>query len=194
MSRRALPEHERQAVAAEIRMLLTQRDEHMRRIWTTESLGKACGDITHETIRRARDPSGVGPAVRQAILAVTGQTMEQLMAKHGVTAGGTPLPLLPDVAAERPPMATATTPGAVVHDRLVSARKVLEALEEDGFPREFARGAVGAIAIDSEWDGELDLYRKARAILERRTRAEDPHVSTERPVRAAPPRKHSTRK
>lgn len=85
MRRKVLPDHEQEAIAAEVNALLAQRDPNGARMWTATSLGEALG-LTHEAIRLARNPAGVGPAVREGLLLLLGTTMEQLMAKHGVIA------------------------------------------------------------------------------------------------------------
>ena len=64
MGRRPIPEHEKQAIAAEIKLLLQQRGPNNERLCTTTSLGAVCGGLSPEAIRKAREPAGVGPAVR----------------------------------------------------------------------------------------------------------------------------------
>lgn len=86
MRRKILPDHEQEAIAAEINALLDERDARGARVWTATSLGQACGGLTHEAIRLAKNPAGVGPAVRDGLLVLLGTTMDQLMAKHGIAA------------------------------------------------------------------------------------------------------------
>lgn len=163
MNKRSVPEHERQAIAAEVEELLGQRNEKMQRIWTTTSLGQACGELTPEAIRKARHPDGVGPAVRLAIVNVTGLTIEQLMQKHGITpppSAGTGTP----ARGYRSPLSTTSLQGNAV---LRTARAVFELLVADGYPRDRARAAVGELATFGEWTTEMELYRQTRAELER---------------------------
>lgn len=91
MRRKVLPDHEQEAVAAEVNELLAQRDPCGARMWTAASLGQACGGLTHEAIRLARSPTGVGPAVREGLLLLLGISMDQLLAKHGIVARPTHL-------------------------------------------------------------------------------------------------------
>lgn len=91
MRRKVLPDHEQEAIAAEVNSLLAQKDASGARVWTATSLGQACGGLTHEAIRLARNPAGVGPAVREGLLLLLGTTMEQLLAKHGIAARPTHL-------------------------------------------------------------------------------------------------------
>jgi hypothetical protein len=172
MSRKTVPDHERAAIAAEIDALLRLRDDEGDRLWTTAKLAAACDDLSIETIRKAREPSGVGPAVREAILAVTGASMEELMRKHGVEASDAPrLRRLDEISAAHGTATARTGTGAsAANDRLLIARKVWTLLEEDGFERETARGVVGSVALEDDWETELDLYRRVRAALEAASR------------------------
>ena len=163
--RRVVPEYEREAIAAEINALLCSRNEETGRAWTTGALGKACGNLVAETIRKAQDPDGVGPAVRDAILAITRTTMGELLAKHGIKAEGQPgLPGMREVSVSRG--ASIASGG---FDRMAIAKRVIEALKSDGIQAADARMAVGNVAFEEDWTTEFELYRKARVSLDKGT-------------------------
>lgn len=81
--RKQLPYTERASIAAEINELLEQRDEHDWKRYSQESLGKALGGLSQETIRRSKDPSNVGPAVKDGLLRLLGTSIEEIVIKHG---------------------------------------------------------------------------------------------------------------
>lgn len=174
MRRKTLPAHERAAIAAEIVQLLSQIDALGRRRWTTVTLGHACGGLTHETIRLARTPAGVGPSVREAICAFTGLTIQQLMQKHGVAPStdgasfGGSHATFQSVTPSGIAVTSLTTPSGFmpIPDRIALAKSVIAALEQDGVERATAQQAVSAVVFEQEFSSELDLYRKARFILE----------------------------
>ena len=85
--RRCVPEHEREAIALEIRELLKARDATGHRLWTQSSLGEHCGGLPQQMIYSAQEPDGVGPSVRDGILRLTGLTVEQLLGKHEIDPG-----------------------------------------------------------------------------------------------------------
>jgi len=198
---KTLPEHERTAIAAEVVQLLSQVDELGRRKWTTVSLGQALGGLRHETIRLARTSAGVGPAVRDAILKLTGLTVDQLLQKHhvepGTTSAGrsafgafTPTPAF---GLQSP---TPTYSGTmVVPDRVVLAKQVIAALQDDGLAREEAQYAVSEILFNEEVADVLTLYRKARARVEGKRAVEKSQATSSRAVtELAKPQKSLVRK
>ena len=168
--------------------LLAQVDPAGRRTFTLSSLGSACGGLTHETIRLARSPDGVGPTVRDGILGLTGLTLEQLMQKHGIPA---PVTLhrapTPGFASATPSYsAQGMTPmgGFPVPDRVLLAKNVIEALARDGFTRDVAQATVSDILFNGqrEWVDVLDLYQQARQNLEARSKLPPSAASGERAV------------
>lgn len=82
--RKQLTYAERAAVAAEIVNLLEERDEHDRKRYSQQSLGKALGGLSQETVRRSRDPDQVGPAAKEGLLKLLGTSIEELVLKHHV--------------------------------------------------------------------------------------------------------------
>ena len=176
---KAIPEHERIAIAAEVVQLLSQVDELGRRRWTTVSLGQACGGLRHETIRLARSSAGVGPSVRDAILSLTGTTMDQLLQRHAFDAGTNSRTRLSTLGAYTPsPNSTISSPNLnrsglsasqssalPVPDRIALGRQVIVALQADGFDRVKAQHAVSDVLFSEEVTDILELYRKSRAAL-----------------------------
>jgi len=186
---KTLPEHERMAIAAEVVQLLSQVDELGRRRWTTVSLGQACGGLRHETIRLARSSAGVGPAVRDAIVQLTGLTMDQLLQKHHFDPGTTSASRSGAFGAFTPtPTFAVQSPspsysGAMaVPDRVVIGRQVIAALQADGFARGDAQNAVSEILFNEEVTEILELYRKGRAILEGKRAVEQAQATGARSV------------
>jgi hypothetical protein len=172
MKRHVLPDYERRIIAAEVAHLLTVADGRTgKRQWNTVTLGEACGGLKHETIRLARDPEGVGPAVRDGVLALTRTTLEQLARKHGIPS---PYSGAPTASEQTTTAVSAAGPTMVIPDKVLSAKNVLEALERDGLSRQAARQAVSEVIFDQEWVSEAELYRQARALAT--------EVSGERPI------------
>jgi len=168
------------AIAAEVVHLLSEVDELGRRKWTTVSLGQACGGLRHETIRLARVSAGVGPAVHDGILRLTGLTMDQLLRKHHVDPGsmgnGRPgkvgsLTLGP--ASIRCSPKPSYSGAIAAPDRVALGRQAISVLQADGFERVDALHAVGQIVFSEEVVDILELYRKGRAILDARKAADD---------------------
>ena len=159
------PEHERMAIAAEVVQLLSQVDELGHRRWTTVSLGQALGGLRHETIRLARSSAGVGPAVHDAILRLTGLTMGQLLQKHriepGVANRGRAQTLSASKASRRAtiqPSSAGDAGAGAVPDGVELGKQVTSALEADGFARRDAVRAVGEILCGGEIKDILELY------------------------------------
>jgi hypothetical protein len=81
--RKQLSYAERASIAAEINQLLEVRDSQGKKKYSQGSLGKALGGLSQETVRRSKDPSNVGPAVKEGLLRLLGTTIEEVMIKHG---------------------------------------------------------------------------------------------------------------
>jgi hypothetical protein len=176
-----VPEPERRAVAAEVEQLLKQRDHLGRRVWTQASLGERCGGLSQQMIYAAQAPDGVGPSVRDGILRVTGLSSRELLAKHGVPAGAMETvrryePSEEPVSPARgggfaAPLESARTDTDVP---VVDLRRVVRALEEDGFEPSQAKLAVAELTFGDRAEDvasvsaldALELYRRARALLE----------------------------
>ena len=76
--RKSVPIEERFVIASYIRDLLALRDATGRKVWTQQSLGVALNGLSQESIRRALDPTGVTPAVRDGVLKHTGLSMKSI--------------------------------------------------------------------------------------------------------------------
>ncbi|HET9955908.1 MAG TPA: hypothetical protein VFQ61_15465 [Polyangiaceae bacterium] len=196
MREKVLPEAERVAIAAEIRELLALRDQFGRRYWTQASLGEACGGLSQQVIYLAQQPNRVGPAVRDALLQVLKVPMSQLLEKHR--------PLI-DAPEEKstarkkrgepsgkekgkeqignprtaPRGGPAPLPARVLLDPLEAYRKVMEALQEDGYEQNDIRLVLAQVAfeftespsIPGTAEDILRVYRAARGMLEPQRRA-----------------------
>jgi hypothetical protein len=170
LKRRGVPESERRAVAAEIALLLKQRDKMGRRVWTQASIGEACGGLSQQMIFIAQEPDGVGPNVRDGVLRLTGLSTAQLLKKHGIPAEEPPVAR----TYERPAAAPAEPERSNPHpgEGMTNLRRVIRALQDDGYDAAAVKLAVADLVFGDEitpdptWDA-LDVYRRARARLER---------------------------
>jgi hypothetical protein len=72
----------RVAISRQIRELLSSTDgETGERLYTQQSLGAKFG-VSQETIRRAQEPDGVTPAIRDAVLQLPGNSVERLLERY----------------------------------------------------------------------------------------------------------------
>ena len=157
-----LDEAERQAVAAAVRRLLAEKDPLGKRMWSQARLGGLFG-ISQESVRRAADPNGVGPAVRDGIYKLAKvETAEQLM--RWVQRDDRPVQMRFDGSSERvgpaPPSLERTA-------RYPEAKEAVAALVADGWQERRAKEVVGGILLDEPEERPrtaLDLYRMAKQI------------------------------
>jgi hypothetical protein len=81
--RKQVPEAERVALSRAVVFLLDQREGPLQEhVWTQEKLGIALG-ISQEAARRAKNPAGVGPAVRDNLPKLMKLTLEQIKERFG---------------------------------------------------------------------------------------------------------------
>jgi hypothetical protein len=84
VDRKLVPTAHRVVIAEELRGLLAEESNGEKK-YTQASLGRALGGISQEAVRKALHPEGVGPAVRDGLLALLGVTIEELFERRGMT-------------------------------------------------------------------------------------------------------------
>jgi len=154
--RKQVPADQRAAITAEIRRLLSLADARGKPVWSQGRLGAAANGISQETIRKANEsPSGVGPAVRDGILKVSGVSMAELLHRHFDAL----LPTAKPHPARQPPLVT--------HEELSAddARwfAIRQLVELDGCTPDRAHEI--AFSIPMPQGGSWDVYAAARRSL-----------------------------
>lgn len=81
--RKQVTPEERAAVSRALTALLDERDEFGRKKWSQQRLGIELGGLSQESVRRALNPSGVGPAIRDEVARFLELTPEELVRKYG---------------------------------------------------------------------------------------------------------------
>ena len=164
-----VPRAEREMIAAFLRGLLEEQDANAKPVWSLRALGTLLG-FSPETIRKAKDPNGVG---QQVVDAVRKQFDLDVM----MTPKNGPLELiasteqrLAEVGAESPRglalylALEGETKSHVPETWKQLIREALKVLEEDGVPKREAYEAIaGALTHDWKDITPLELYRRARA-------------------------------
>jgi hypothetical protein len=161
--RRGVPEPERLAVAAEIASLLKQRDRMGRRVWTQASIGEACGGLSQQMIFVAQDPDGVGPNVRDGVLRLTGLSIAQLLRKHGISPEEPPVARVYEPAPVPAASAEAGRGDPQAAEGMSSLRRVIRALQEDGYEPAAVKLAVAELVFGDDALERVSRRRLARA-------------------------------
>jgi hypothetical protein len=130
-----------EAVSHVVRRMLDEKDERGKRVWSQARLGDLF-NVSQEAVRRAMDPNGVGPAVRDGVFSAMGA------ASHAELTG-----LLRDGAL--------VPKRAPLHQQREGWQEAVAALVDDGWELRRAKEVVGSILLDEHDPTALRLYRLA---------------------------------
>lgn len=136
-AQKLLDPEECEAVSSAVRQMLAETDASGRRVWSQARLGSLF-NVSQEAVRRAMDPNGVGPAVRDGVFSAIGASSHEELTR-----------LL------RMPKRAST------HQPREEWQEAVAALVDDGWELRRAKEVVGSILLDEHEPTALRLYRLA---------------------------------